>query len=58
MYPKMITLAFMWRMYLRRTGVEQGDQLEDYHHSLDEQHQGPEVRAKWTDVKGQWVNEI
>lgn len=54
----MITLAFMWRMYLRRTGVEQGDQLEDYHHSLDEQHQGPEVRAKWTDVKGQWVNEI
>lgn len=33
-------------MYLRRTGVEQGDQLEDYHHSLDEQRQGPEVKSK------------
>lgn len=27
-----------------RTRVEQGDQLEDDHHSLEEQHQGPEVK--------------
>lgn len=37
---------------MRRTGVVQGDQLEDYHYSLDEQYRGPVVRGTADECEG------
>lgn len=37
---------------MRRTGVVQGGQLEDYHYNLDEQYRGPVVRGKADECEG------